>query len=245
VMIADSSALVEQLIDDVLRSAFNSAGQRCSALRILFIQEEAANRVLEMLAGAMAELRVGDPMRIDTDIGPLIDAEALQVLNAHAARMDTQARLIAATPLPPDLANGYYFAPRAYEINSLGLLGGEVFGPVLHVIRYQADQLDKVCDAINAMGYGLTLGIHSRIEARVRQICARMRVGNVYVNRNIIGAVVGSQPFGGEGLSGTGPKAGGPHYLHRFATERTRSTDMTAAGGNATLLSLSDEHGAI
>ncbi|MSP43511.1 MAG: bifunctional proline dehydrogenase/L-glutamate gamma-semialdehyde dehydrogenase PutA [Alphaproteobacteria bacterium] len=245
VMIADSSALVEQLIDDVIRSAFNSAGQRCSALRILFIQEEAASRVLEMLAGAMAELRVGDPMRIDTDIGPLIDAEALRALNAHAARMDAQARLIAATPLPPDLANGYYFAPRAYEIDSLGLLAGEVFGPVLHVIRYQADQLDRVCDAVNALGYGLTLGIHSRIEARVRQICARVRVGNVYVNRNMIGAVVGSQPFGGEGLSGTGPKAGGPHYLHRFAAGRARSTDMTAAGGNATLLSLSDEDWAI
>ena len=238
VMIADSSALPEQLIDDVVRSAFNSAGQRCSALRILFIQHEAAPRVLEMLAGAMQELRIGDPMRLDTDIGPLIDAQALDALNAHAARMSTAGKLLSETPLPPGLAQGYYFAPRAFEIDSPAHLTGEVFGPILHVIRYRADQLDRVCAAINAMGYGLTLGIHSRIEGRVEEICARMRVGNIYVNRNMVGAVVGSQPFGGEGLSGTGPKAGGPRYLHRFATERTRSTDTTAAGGNATLLSL-------
>ncbi len=241
VMIADSSALPEQLIDDVIRSAFNSAGQRCSALRVLFVQEEAADRVLEMLAGAMAELRVGDPMRMDTDIGPLIDAQALSALNAHAARMASTGRLIAQTPLPPDLAQGYYFAPRAYEIDSLACLTGEVFGPILHVIRYRADHLDTICTAINALGYGLTLGIHSRIEARVQEICGRVRVGNIYVNRNMIGAVVGVQPFGGEGLSGTGPKAGGPRYLHRFATERTRSTDTTASGGNATLLALRDD----
>ncbi|HEX4889018.1 MAG TPA: bifunctional proline dehydrogenase/L-glutamate gamma-semialdehyde dehydrogenase PutA [Alphaproteobacteria bacterium] len=238
VMIADSSALPEQLIDDVIRSAFNSAGQRCSALRVLFVQEEAASRVLDMLAGAMAELRIGDPMRLETDIGPLIDAQALDALNAHAARISGLGKLIAATPMPPDLSQGYYFAPHAFEIDSLTHLTGEVFGPFLHVIRYQAGQLDKVCAAVNAMGYGLTLGIHSRIEARVREICTRVRVGNIYVNRNMIGAVVGAQPFGGEGLSGTGPKAGGPRYLHRFATERTCSTDTTAAGGNATLLSL-------
>ncbi len=241
VMIADSSALPEQLVDDLIRSAFNSAGQRCSALRILFIQEESAPRVLEMLAGAMQELRMGDPMQPDTDISPLIDAQALNALNAHAARMSGIGKLIAETPLPSDLAQGYYFAPRAFEIDSLAHVTGEVFGPILHVIRYRADQLDKVCAAINALGYGLTLGIHSRIEARVKEICARMRVGNIYVNRNMIGAVVGSQPFGGEGLSGTGPKAGGPRYLHRFATERTRSTDTTAAGGNAALLSLGEQ----
>ncbi|MFP5468306.1 MAG: aldehyde dehydrogenase family protein, partial [Alphaproteobacteria bacterium] len=206
-----------------------------------FIQEEAAPRVLEMLAGAMQELRMGDPMQPDTDIGPLIDAQALNALNAHAARMSGIGKLIAETPLPSDLAQGYYFAPRAFEIDSLAHVTGEVFGPILHVIRYRADQLDKVCAAINALGYGLTLGIHSRIEARVKEICARMRVGNIYVNRNMIGAVVGSQPFGGEGLSGTGPKAGGPRYLHRFATERTRSTDTTAAGGNAALLSLGEQ----
>ena len=240
-MIADSSALPEQLVDDVIRSAFNSAGQRCSALRVLFVQEEAASRVLEMLAGAMAELRIGDPMRLDTDIGPLIDAQALNALNAHAARMSGIGKLIAETPLPPDLAQGYYFAPRAFEIDGLAHLTSEVFGPVLHVIRYHADRLHKVCDAINAMGYGLTLGVHSRIEARIEEICARVRVGNIYVNRNMIGAVVGAQPFGGEGLSGTGPKAGGPRYLHRFATERTRSTDTSAAGGNATLLSLGED----
>ncbi|MEQ1890802.1 MAG: aldehyde dehydrogenase family protein, partial [Alphaproteobacteria bacterium] len=241
VMIADSSALPEQLVDDVIRSAFNSAGQRCSALRVLFVQEEAADRVLEMLSGAIAELRIGDPMCVDTDIGPLIDAQALSALNAHAAHMASAGRLIAQTPLPPDLAQGYYFAPRAYEIDSLAHLTAEVFGPILHVIRYRADHLDTICAAINALGYGLTLGIHSRIEARVQAVCARIRVGNIYVNRNMIGAVVGAQPFGGEGLSGTGPKAGGPRYLHRFATERTRSTDTTASGGNATLLALRDD----
>ena len=240
VMIADSSALPEQLVDDVIRSAFNSAGQRCSALRVLFVQDEAAERVLEMLSGAMAELRIGDPMRLNTDIGPLIDAQALNTLNAHAARMSGIGKLIAQTPTPRDLAQGHYFAPRAFEIDGLAHLRGEVFGPILHVIRYRADQLHKVCAAINAMGYGLTLGVHSRIEARIEEICARVRVGNIYVNRNMIGAVVGAQPFGGEGLSGTGPKAGGPRYLHRFATERTRSTDTSAAGGNATLLSLGE-----
>ena len=240
-MIADSSALTEQLVDDVIRSAFNSAGQRCSALRVLFIQEDAASRVLEMLAGAMQELRIGDPMQPDTDIGPLIDAQALNALNAHAARMAGIGKLIAETPMPPDLPQGYYFAPRAFEIDGLAYLTGEVFGPILHVIHYPADQLGKVCDAINGLGYGLTLGVHSRIETRIEQICAAVRVGNVYVNRNMIGAVVGAQPFGGEGLSGTGPKAGGPRYLHRFATERTRSTDTSAAGGNATLLSLGED----
>jgi len=241
VMIADSSALPEQLVDDVIRSAFNSAGQRCSALRVLFVQEDAAGRVLEMLAGAIAELRIGDPMRLNTDIGPLIDAQALNALNAHAARMSGIGKLIAETPLPPDLAQGYYFSPRAFEIDGLAHLTGEVFGPILHVMRYRADQLHKVCAAINAMGYGLTLGVHSRIETRIEEICARVRVGNIYVNRNMIGAVVGAQPFGGEGLSGTGPKAGGPRYLHRFATERTRSTDTSAAGGNAALLSLGEQ----
>ncbi len=240
VMIADSSALPEQLIDDVIRSVFNSAGQRCSALRVLFIQEEAASRVLEMLAGAMQELRIGDPMHLDTDIGPLIDTQAMSALNAHAARMSGIGKLLSETPLPPDLAQGHYFAPRAFEIDGLAHLTGEVFGPILHVIRYRADHLNNVCIAINAMGYGLTLGVHSRIEARIKLICGKVRVGNIYVNRNMIGAVVGAQPFGGEGLSGTGPKAGGPRYLHRFATERTRSTDTSAAGGNATLLSLGE-----
>jgi len=237
-MIADSSALTEQLADDVIRSAFNSAGQRCSALRVLFVQEESAGRVLEMLAGAMAQLRVGDPMLMSTDIGPLIDMQALNRLNAHAARMGGIGKLIARTPLPPDLPPGIYFAPHAFELDGLAHLTHEVFGPILHVIRYQAEHLDRVCAAINAMGYGLTLGIHSRIEARTEEICARVRAGNIYVNRSMIGAVVGAQPFGGEGLSGTGPKAGGPRTLHRFATERACSTDTSAAGGNATLLSL-------
>jgi len=241
VMIADSSALPEQLIDDVIRSAFNSAGQRCSSLRVLYIQEDSADRVLALLAGAMQELRIGDPMHLSTDIGPLIDAQALNTLNAHAARMSGIAKLIAATPLPPDLPRGFYFAPHAFEIDGLTHLTSEVFGPMLHVIRYQSDRLEQVCGAVNAMGYGLTLGVHSRIEARVQQVCSRILAGNIYVNRNMIGAVVGAQPFGGEGLSGTGPKAGGPRYLHRFAVERSRSTDTTAAGGNASLLSLSGQ----
>jgi len=240
-LIADSSALPEQLVADVLLSAFDSAGQRCSALRVLFVQDGIADRVLTMLAGAMQELVIGDPALIATDIGPVIDAEARAALEAHAARMRQQGRVIAERTLPAGAAHGTFFAPRAYEIPTLGLVEREVFGPILHVVRWQGDRLDAVLEAIDATGYGLTLGIHSRIDETIRTIAARLRVGNVYVNRSIIGAVVGAQPFGGERLSGTGPKAGGPFYLHGFATERAMSTDTTAAGGNASLLSLKDD----
>ncbi|MDH3232582.1 MAG: bifunctional proline dehydrogenase/L-glutamate gamma-semialdehyde dehydrogenase PutA [Alphaproteobacteria bacterium] len=239
-LIVDSSALAEQVVEDVLASAFNSAGQRCSALRVLFLQEEIADRTIEMLTGAMSELRVGDPSLLATDIGPVIDDAARAMLEAHTQRMDREARLIKKVDLPDGLEHGTFFAPCAYEIDGLDRLEREVFGPVLHVIRYRADKLDAVIDAVNATGYGLTLGIHSRIDATVRTVHARAKVGNAYVNRNMIGAIVGSQPFGGEGLSGTGPKAGGPRYLHRFAVERSLSVDTTAAGGNAALMTLED-----
>ncbi len=241
-LIADSSALAEQVVRDVVLSAFNSAGQRCSALRVLFIQEDIADKVITMLKGAMAELVVGDPADIRTDVGPVIDEEARQTLLAHAARLDSFARLIHVCDLAAEASpKGSYFAPRAYEIDGIHRLEREVFGPILHVVRWKSTELDQVCDAIAATGYGLTLGIHSRIDETVARITARLHVGNTYVNRNIVGAVVGVQPFGGEGLSGTGPKAGGPHYLYRFASERTLSVDTTAAGGNASLMSLDEQ----
>jgi RHH-type proline utilization regulon transcriptional repressor/proline dehydrogenase/delta 1-pyrroline-5-carboxylate dehydrogenase len=240
-MIADSSALPEQIVKDVIASAFQSAGQRCSAARVLYIQEDIADKVIDMLAGAMAELKVGDPGLLSTDVGPVIDEDAKAILVAHAERMDKEARKIAEAPM--DLAataHGTFFAPRAYEIPSLSVLKREVFGPVLHLIRFKASDLKKVVDEINSTGYGLTLGVHSRIDATVAYISQHARVGNCYVNRNQIGAVVGVQPFGGEGLSGTGPKAGGPHYLLRFAGERTLTINTTAAGGNASLLTIGE-----
>ncbi len=240
-MIADSSALPEQIVKDVIASAFQSAGQRCSAARVLFVQEDIADKVCAMLAGAMAELTVGDPGQLSTDVGPVIDADALKILVDHAARMDKEATKIGEVTLDPALtAHGSFFAPRAYEIPSLATLTREVFGPVLHVIRWNGSELKQVVEQINATGYGLTLGIHSRINDTVDYIASHARVGNCYVNRNQIGAVVGVQPFGGEGLSGTGPKAGGPHYLLRFAGERTLTINTTAAGGNASLLTIGE-----
>ena len=239
-LIADSSALPEQLVKDAISGAFGSAGQRCSAARVLFVQADIADKVIHMLAGAMAELKVGDPGLLSTDVGPVIDEEAKGILDAHAARMDSEAKRIASAPLGEDCSHGTYFAPRAYEIPSLSTLKREVFGPVLHVLRWQGNDLDGVIKAINATGYGLTLGIHSRINETIDKISKQVRVGNCYVNRNQIGAVVGVQPFGGEGLSGTGPKAGGPHYLLRFTTERTLTVNTTAAGGNASLLTLDE-----
>ena len=240
-MIVDSSALPEQVVADVLVSAFDSAGQRCSALRLLYLQHEIADRIVAMLSGAMEELAIGDPALLSTDIGPVIDEPARRALQGHAERMDREGRPIRRCVLPPGTEHGTFFAPRAYEIDGAGRLDREVFGPILHIVRWSADRLDAVLDEVAATGYALTLGIHSRIDATVRHILGRLRVGNSYVNRTMIGAVVGVQPFGGEGLSGTGPKAGGPYYLHRFAAERARSIDTTAAGGNASLLSLHDE----
>ncbi|HXS72924.1 MAG TPA: bifunctional proline dehydrogenase/L-glutamate gamma-semialdehyde dehydrogenase PutA [Rhodanobacteraceae bacterium] len=239
-LIADSSALPEQLVKDVLASAFDSAGQRCSAARVLFVQEDIADKVIAMLSGAMDELTVGDPALLSTDVGPVIDVPSCNFLNEHATRMEREARLINQAKLSTGSEHGTFFVPRAYEIPSLDVLTQEVFGPALHVVRWKASELDQVIDAINATGFGLTLGIHSRIDETIEHITRRAKVGNTYVNRNQIGAVVGVQPFGGENLSGTGPKAGGPHYLLRFATERTVTINTTAAGGNASLLTLGE-----
>lgn len=300
-MIVDSSALPEQVVTDVITSAFNSAGQRCSALRVLFIQEEVASRIIHMLKGAMMELKIGDPFDLATDVGPVIDQKAAENLIAHveglkrasqlesgestsqgenwqagslkeASSLDravadqasslnkvsnlketskavsktvsrVKTKLIYECPLPenlPVLERGVFFAPVAFEIDNIEMLTQEVFGPVLHVIRYQSSELNKVVEAINNTGYGLTLGIHSRISEVVEWIVSQARVGNIYVNRNMIGAVVGVQPFGGEGLSGTGPKAGGPHMLPRLTLERSLSINTAAAGGNVALMSLSE-----
>jgi RHH-type proline utilization regulon transcriptional repressor/proline dehydrogenase/delta 1-pyrroline-5-carboxylate dehydrogenase len=240
-MLVDSSALPEQVVADVLDSSFRSAGQRCSALRVLCVQDDIAPRVLEMLAGAMLELRIGDPGLLATDLGPVIDETAKQRLKQHAARMLGEARLIQRVTLPDELGRGCFFAPHAFEIDAISQLQGEVFGPILHVVRFDGERLGDMIDAINGTGYGLTLGVHSRIDQTVDLVLERARAGNIYVNRNMIGAVVGVQPFGGERLSGTGPKAGGPHYLPRFATERTVSVNTAAVGGNASLLSLEDD----
>jgi len=238
-MIVDSTALPEQVVNDVVHSAFQSAGQRCSALRVLFVQEDIAERVIELLKGAMGELHVGDPARRDTDVGPVIDADARDGLLKHIREMKQAGRLIAETPVPESL-NGHFVAPVAFRLDSINELSEEHFGPVLHVVTWRARDLDKIIDDINATGFGLTLGVHTRNEDTAEHIDARVRIGNVYINRNQIGAVVGVQPFGGQGLSGTGPKAGGPHYLLRFVTERTRTINTTAVGGNASLLSLGD-----
>ena len=237
-MIVDSTALPEQVIKDVLLSAFGSAGQRCSALRVLYLQEDVAERMLTLLRGAMAELVVGDPSQHATDIGPVIDAQAQAALMAHIQRMDEEAIRVAECPLPTGCANGTFIAAVAFEIDHVNRLGSEHFGPILHVIRYQATELPRVIEQINGTGFGLTLGIHSRNEQTTAYIQQSVHVGNTYINRNQTGAVVGVQPFGGHGLSGTGPKAGGPHYLYRFATEQTVSTNTTAVGGNASLLAL-------
>ena len=239
-MIMDSSALAEQAVRDVVASAFDSAGQRCSAARILFVQDDVAPRVIDMLKGAMEELRIGDPMDYRTDVGPVIDAEAKSKLDAHKARMKREAKTIVDLPLSSECGAGTFVSPAAYELKDLKPLTEEVFGPVLHVVRFESNHLREVVEAINATGYGLTLGLHTRIEKNVTMVRQLARVGNLYVNRNQIGAVVGVQPFGGEGLSGTGPKAGGPQYLHRFAVERVMSQDTTASGGNAALMSMEE-----
>ena len=236
-LIVDSSALPEQVARDVLAGAFQSAGQRCSALRVLYLQDDVADAMLAMIRGAFDALSVGDPARLATDVGPVIDAEAKAALRAHVARMRGEWRPVWQGELPPECEAGHFVAPAIVEIGSIRDLTREIFGPVLHVARFPADGLGQVVADINAAGYGLTLGLHSRIEAVQQLVESTARVGNLYINRNQIGAVVGSQPFGGEALSGTGPKAGGPNYVVRFATERVTTVDTTAAGGNASLLS--------
>ncbi|MBI4357185.1 MAG: bifunctional proline dehydrogenase/L-glutamate gamma-semialdehyde dehydrogenase PutA [Gammaproteobacteria bacterium] len=235
-MIVDSSALTEQVVQDVMTSAFRSAGQRCSALRVLFLQEDCASRILSGLEGAMAELKVGAPEELGSDLGPVIDADAHGHLLNYIAKGKGTARFFYQTPLPPNL-EGHFVPPTVFEIGRIEEIPGEVFGPILHVIRFRAGDLDHVLGSINRTGFGLTFGIHSRIEGRVEKIARQIQAGNVYVNRNMIGAVPGVQPFGGQGLSGTGPKAGGPHYLFRFATEKTITVNTAAIGGNVELLS--------
>ncbi len=235
-MIVDSSALPEQVTRDVISSAFQSAGQRCSACRVVFVQEDVAEGMIRMIAGAMEALKVGDPNDLATDVGPVIDEDAKRALENHLSWLEKNAKRISRLPQPNEAANGSFVAPALYEIRSLSELNRENFGPILHVIRFAGDRLDKVVAEINATGYGLTLGLQSRIDTVRDYVEEHARVGNFYVNRNQIGAVVESQPFGGEGLSGTGPKAGGPHYVARFATERVTCIDTTAAGGNASLM---------
>jgi RHH-type proline utilization regulon transcriptional repressor/proline dehydrogenase/delta 1-pyrroline-5-carboxylate dehydrogenase len=234
-MLVDATALPEQVADDVVTSAFRSAGQRCSALRLLLVQEDVADKVIGMVAGAARELRLGDPRDPATHVGPVIDAEARTRLDRHGAAMRRAARVHYAGEVPGE---GHFVAPQIYEISGPEALTGEVFGPILHVARYKAADLDRMLDAIEASGYGLTLGVHSRIDATVERVVARLSTGNIYINRNMIGAVVGVQPFGGHGLSGTGPKAGGPHYLTRFATEQTVTVNTAAAGGDAALIAM-------
>jgi len=232
-MIVDATALPEQVADDVVTSAFRSAGQRCSALRLLFVQDDVADRMIEMIAGAARQLKLGDPSDPATHVGPVIDIDAKSRLDAHIARMTREARVHLAGDAPP----GNFVAPHIFELSDASQLTEEVFGPILHVVRYDTERLEEVLRSIEHTGFGLTLGIHSRIDDMADAIIARLLTGNIYVNRNMIGAVVGVQPFGGHGLSGTGPKAGGPHYLARFATEQTVTVNTAAAGGNAALLS--------
>jgi RHH-type transcriptional regulator, proline utilization regulon repressor / proline dehydrogenase / delta 1-pyrroline-5-carboxylate dehydrogenase len=236
-MIADASALAEQVTDDVVASAFRSAGQRCSALRLLCLQADIADRMIAMIAGATRELKVGDPRDFSVNLGPIIDRCAQERLNRHIEMTKRIATTHFAGTTP---ASGVYVAPHIFELETVGQLNEEIFGPILHVIRYRASEFETLLDAIAAKGYGLTLGIHSRLDGTVKKIVRRLPVGNIYVNRNMIGAVVGVQPFGGTGLSGTGPKAGGPHYLPRFALEQTLTVNTAAIGGNFALFDLSE-----
>jgi RHH-type proline utilization regulon transcriptional repressor/proline dehydrogenase/delta 1-pyrroline-5-carboxylate dehydrogenase len=236
-MIVDSTALPEQVVDAVVQSAFRSAGQRCSALRLLCVHQGIADGVIDMIRGALKELNVGDPALLATDVGPVIDAEAFEGISAHIARLRAQATLIGEAPVTSSFPR--LVAPIAFELPRVQDVTQEIFGPVLHVVRWGHEttgDVDAVIAQINALGYGLTLGLQTRIDSRALRLAAAARIGNVYVNRNMIGAVVGVQPFGGEGLSGTGPKAGGPHYLYRFCAEQTLTINTAAAGGNAALL---------
>jgi RHH-type proline utilization regulon transcriptional repressor/proline dehydrogenase/delta 1-pyrroline-5-carboxylate dehydrogenase len=232
-MIVDATALPEQVTDDVIISAFRSAGQRCSALRLLCVQDDIADRLIEMIAGAARELRVGDPRDVETHIGPVIDREARDRLETHIAGLRGRARLHYCGKAP---SHGFYVPPCIFELADARQLATEVFGPVLHVVRYKRQEMPDLLDAINSTGYGLTFGIHTRIDGLAEAVADRLAIGNIYINRNMIGAVVGVQPFGGAGLSGTGPKAGGPHYLIRFACEQTITLNTAAAGGNASLM---------
>lgn len=237
-MIADSSALPEQLVQDVLRSAFNSAGQRCSALRVLFIQEEIAARVLGLLTGACDLLILGDPMDFATDLGPMIDQAAAEATKQYVDQKQARGLVLYRYAVPKQLEAKAYFGPTIIALTQLSDFPSEVFAPVLHLYRFKQSELDDIVTCINASQNGLTLGIHSRVESTIASILVNARVGNIYVNRDMVGAQVGAQPFGGEAFSGTGPKAGGPNYLQAFMRERVVSTNTTAIGGNASLLML-------
>ncbi|MDJ0750955.1 MAG: bifunctional proline dehydrogenase/L-glutamate gamma-semialdehyde dehydrogenase PutA [Woeseiaceae bacterium] len=240
-MFVDSSALPEQVVHDAIYSAFNSAGQRCSALRLLCVQEEIEPRTLELLKGYMEELEIGDPRHLATDVGPCIDDPSRQILATHVERMSKEQKVVHRCTLPDAAGKGTYFAPTLVEIDDISALTEEQFGPVLHVVKFRSRDLDKTVAAVNGTGFGLTMGLHSRIDSRVAGLAADSGAGNLYINRNMIGAVVGVQPFGGRGLSGTGPKAGGPHYVQRFGTEFTMSNNISAVGGNASLLTLGSD----
>ena len=240
-MFVDSSALPEQVVHDAIFSAFNSAGQRCSALRLLCVQEEIEPRILDLLKGYMDELVIGDPRHLSTDVGPVIDDPSRVTLGAHVERMAQEQTLVHRCALPAETSIGTYFAPTLVEIDDISALKREEFGPVLHVLKFKSRHLDNMVAAVNATGFGLTMGIHSRIDSRIAGLAADCGAGNLYVNRNMIGAVVGVQPFGGRGLSGTGPKAGGPNYVQRFGTEFALSNNISAVGGNASLLTLGSD----
>jgi len=240
-MFVDSSALPEQVVLDSVLSAFNSAGQRCSALRVLCLQQEIAPRVIELLRGHMQELSIGNPALLSTDVGPVIDNEAKSMLSAHVERLRERFGVIYECDLTQGTERGTFFPPTAIEIDRIGVLQREVFGPVLHILTFPGRRLAETIAAVNRTGYGLTMGLHSRIDARARMLVRDSGAGNIYINRNMIGAVVGVQPFGGRGLSGTGPKAGGPNYLARFGIEFSVSNNISAVGGNASLLSLNDD----
>ena len=239
VMIVDSSALPEQVTDDVIHSAFGSAGQRCSALRILCVQNDVADDVIRMIKGAMNHLVVGDPSHISTDVGPIIDQEALTQLIDHKVELEGIGHHITQSPYDERLDQfGYFLPPMMAELEDIDMINAEAFGPILHVVRYAEDELHDLIRRMNDKGFGLTFGIHTRIHGKQNDIARHANMGNIYINRGQTGAVVGSQPFGGCGLSGTGPKAGGPYYLHAFATEKVISNDITASGGNASLINL-------
>jgi RHH-type proline utilization regulon transcriptional repressor/proline dehydrogenase/delta 1-pyrroline-5-carboxylate dehydrogenase len=237
-MVVDSTALPEQVSDAVMQSAFRSAGQRCSALRLLCVHATIADHVVEMIQGAAKELVAGNPALLSTDVGPVIDREAFEGISGHIARLKKEAKVLLAPENTAQTAINSVanlIAPHAFEVSAIADMQQEIFGPVLHIVRWNGDPA-AVIEQINALGYGLTIGIQSRIDSRAQALARAAHVGNVYINRNQIGAVVGVQPFGGEGLSGTGPKAGGPHYLYRFCAEQTITVNTTAAGGNAALL---------
>ena len=236
VMFVDSSSLKEQVIDDILKSSFYSSGQRCSALRVVYVQEEIFEEYWQYLSEAIQELELGNPLKPETDLGPIINKTSLNKLTSHKEKLIKSGKEF--IELKNTIPNkGYFFNPIAFKVNSIKDIDGEKFGPILHFIKYKAEELESILEEVNGTGYGLTMGMHSRISGKARQVFENANIGNFYLNRDIVGAVVGVQPFGGQGLSGTGPKAGGPNYLHSFVNEKTFTDNVMATGGNIDLLS--------